>query len=72
MTIYTIDMHVYARRLLTPTVKDIDELIIAGGNIRTALIGNDGMSRPLFDCECKPVDSDVYGVKWIRKELADY
>jgi hypothetical protein len=71
MTIYTLDTYVFQRRLLNPSREVIDKLIIDAGNKNVNLIGNDAMSMPLFECQEKPLDNSVYGIKWIKNNVTD-
>jgi len=71
MTLYTLDMHTFTRRLLNPSEAQIKELIVLGGNNRFAFVGNDVLSMPMFECIYKPVDSEIHGVKWVTMNTTD-
>lgn len=72
MAIYTVDLHVYSRRLITPSKEQFSQLVYDGGNNKFEFVGNDEMSRPLISCENKPKDSALYGIRWVKKHKADY
>ena len=71
MTIYTIDKYTYTRRLLNPGRAELDFMIIKGGNKSSSLVGNDELGLPLIDCIYKPEDSEIYGIRWITKDVTD-
>jgi hypothetical protein len=69
MTLYTLDKHTFTRRLLNPSDSQIRELIVEGGNMRFAFVGNDELAMPMFECTYKPVDSEIHGIKWITMNI---
>lgn len=71
MTLYTLDMHTFTRRLLNPSNSEIKELIVLGGNKRFALVGSDALAMPLFECIYKPLDSEIHGIKWVKINKTD-
>lgn len=71
MTLYTLDMHTFIRRLLNPSDSEIKELIVLGGNKRFAFVGNDALAMPLFECIYKPLDSEIHGIKWVAMNKTD-
>ncbi len=71
MTVYTIDKYAYVRRLLDPGKPELDSLIYGGGNEAFDFVGNDELSMPMIECIYKPVDSEIYGIRWITKIMTD-
>ena len=69
MTIYTIDKYTFTRRLLDPGEREYQSMIIGGGNKASSFVGSDELGMPMIECIYKPEDSEIYGVRWITKDI---
>jgi hypothetical protein len=69
MTVYTIDKYTFTRRLLDPGEGDYHFMITSGGNKSSSFVGNDELGMPMIECIYKPKDSEIYGVRWITKNI---
>jgi hypothetical protein len=70
MTLYTIDKYTYARRLLNPSASDLDNMILSQ-NKTFSYLGKDALDMPMVECIYKPEDSEIYGIRWVTKNLTD-
>ena len=69
MGIYTVDKSALFRGLLYPAEQDIKSMIYGAGNSKFTHHGFDEFGMPVISCDNVPVDSALYGVKWINKYL---
>jgi len=69
MGIYTVDKQAFVRGILYPEEKDMTNLITSAGNEKFHHYGFDDLGMPIIGCDYKPMDSDLFGIKWIDKYL---
>lgn len=65
MGIYTLDQRSLARQILKPTEALMSSLVAGAGNEGFSLLGHNSVGLPIIECNNIPLDSDLYGVKWI-------
>lgn len=66
MGVYTIHIAAYSRRFLDPSEDIVRKLMVDAGNETFKQLGQGPMGQPIFECENKPVDSTIHGLKWIK------
>jgi len=65
MGLYTVDKMTFVRGILLPQPSDMDAMILGAGNTKFDHHGFDPFGMPVISCDEKPLDSPVFGIKWI-------
>lgn len=67
--LYTLDPTYVIRAVVLPSAQDIVNMIWEAGNDQFNHVGFSAVGLPVIECDIKPADSEIMGIRWITNEI---